>query len=103
MNDNPFIDPENPLGSYSLPYEEHPMQAASYDIRSMHDQAIVRGAVAATPLGTLPVLIFEFSNSASGPLDPVVFVASASTMMTFARVVMDSARSAANAAAKAGG
>lgn len=61
---------------YHLPYEEVPDGPINLDIRGYFvDQVHLRSAVMDTPIGRLPLLVFNFESSAhhTPPLAPIIF------------------------------
>jgi hypothetical protein len=85
-------------GGFHLPYEDVPDGPIESTVAAgavLVDQVTVRSAwVDAFPFGPLPTLIFDFANSASGPLPPLVLVGSVEGLLNLAEVVSSGARAA---------
>ena len=85
-------------GGFHLPYEDvpgGPIESTTGPDSVLVDQVTVRAAwVDAFPFGPLPTLIFDFANSASGPLPPLVLVGSVEGLLNLADVVSSGARAA---------
>lgn len=94
MSDNPFIDPENPTGEWNMPYEEvtgGPIQANVKGF--IADNVTIKVATSDTPFGRLPVLVFDFTNSAAQPheqMPSVIFVSTPAVMKNIASLVQKS-------------
>lgn len=58
------LTPENPTGRWEVPYEAvtEPVEAEIWSIQC--DALSVTAGVADTPLGRLPVIVFDFASSA---------------------------------------
>lgn len=103
MPQDPFKEPAEglPFGGYNIPFEEVPVTWT--DIHGyMADQLDVQAAVADTPLGRLPVLVFNFRSSQPDmpPMPPVIFVAPESTMTNVAVMIQKSVHHAKKEARK---
>lgn len=94
MSDNPFITPDNPTGAWEAPYEPVPGGPIQMDVSGiMADNVTIRVAVTDTPLGKLPVLVFDFTNSGlpSNQQPPsIVFVSTPAVMKNISSLVQKS-------------
>lgn len=92
-------------GGWDLPYEEIPDGPIDLDLAGLPmDGLTVRAAVQnfPEPIGTLPILVFDFTSSAmpDQPLPPIVLVGPPDVLLRVAQLVRKSTTSAIRAASK---
>lgn len=97
MPQDPFKEPGEglPIGGYNLPYEDVPITQVNLN-GYLADQLDIQAAVTDTPLGKLPVIVFNFRSSAPDmpPLPPIIFVAPAQTMTNVVSMIQKSVHAA---------
>ena len=96
---NPFVTPDNPLGEWNLPFEPGDGRQVSTE-GLIVDSVNITAAVSDTPLGPLPVLLFDWTSSRSGPLDRLMFFATPEVLRDFRSLVNQAVASALDATAK---
>lgn len=99
---NPFVSPDNPLGEWNLPFEQGDGKTVSTD-GLIVDSVNVTAAALDSPLGVLPVLLFDWTSSRHGPLDRLMFVATPQVLRDFRSLVNQSVAAALAATAKRNG
>lgn len=94
MSDNPLIDPENPSGEWHADYEPVPGGPIQTNVKGfMADNVTIKVATSDTPLGKLPVLVFDFTNSAAKPheqMPSIIFVSTPAVMKNISSLVQKS-------------
>lgn len=98
-DENPFITPDDPVGGWNLPFER--IGETQADVEALVcDSVSITAAVSDTPLGPLPVLLFDFSSSHDGPLPRLMFITTPDVLRNVRSLVNQSVAAALDATAK---